>query len=94
MKTQQTKNERYLTEARQTATRLAKRRRDRTITINDVRKAVPVPRGVNASILGAVFTPSEWKVVGTTPSDLPSARGRQIRQFALRTATRRQGAAA
>lgn len=89
MKTSQTKNERYLTEARTAAVRIAKRRRDGIVTVNDVRKAAPLPRGVNGGILGAVFTPTDWKVVGMTPSTEPAARGRQVRQFALRTATRR-----
>ena len=89
MKTTQSRNEKYLTEARAVATRIAKRRRDGKVTVNDVRKALPLPRGVNGGILGAVFTPTNWKVVGSTPSTEPSARGRQIREFALRTATRR-----
>lgn len=76
----------FLERCRTAARKIAKQRECGTVSINDVRNAVNVPPGVHPSVLGAVFTRKEWRVVGMTTAEHAGAHGRAVRVYVNREA--------
>lgn len=54
-----------------------------TVSINDVRERIAVPKGTHPSVLGAVFKGKRFKAVGYTEANHPSAHARVIRVYQL-----------
>ena len=52
-----------------------------SVSINEVREAVPVPDDVHPSVLGAVFRGHQWQPDGYTVAKHPSAHARTIRTY-------------
>lgn len=59
-------------------------RRQGSVSINDIRLHVQIPPGVHPSVLGAVFRPSVFRVIGYTEAIHPAAHSRIVRVFALK----------
>lgn len=76
----------FLELCRKAARKIANQRKCGTVSINDVRNAVNLPPGVHPSVLGAVFTRKEWRVVGYTTAEHSSAHGRAVRVYVNREA--------
>jgi hypothetical protein len=55
-----------------------------SVSINEVREAVPVPDDVHPSVLGAVFRGHQWLPDGYTVAKHPSAHARTIRTYKYR----------
>ncbi len=51
------------------------------VTIDDVRKEVQLPKGMDGRVFGAVFKGKEWKKVGYTQTQIRSSHGRPISIF-------------
>jgi hypothetical protein len=54
-----------------------------TVSINDVRQRIAVPKGTHPSVLGAVFKGKRFKAVGYTEATHPSAHARVVRVYQL-----------
>lgn len=52
-----------------------------SVSINEVRDAVPVPDDIHPSVLGAVFRGHQWQPDGYTVAKHPSAHARTIRTY-------------
>ena len=55
-----------------------------SVSINEVREAVPVPDDVHPTVLGAVFRGHQWLPDGYTVAKHPSAHARTIRTYKYR----------
>lgn len=55
-----------------------------SVSINEVREAVPVPDDVHPSVLGAVFRGHQWLPDGYTVAKHSSAHARTIRTYKYR----------
>ncbi len=54
-----------------------------TVSINDVRQRISLPKGMHPSVLGAVFKGKRFKAVGYTEATHPSAHARVVRVYQL-----------
>tara|TARA_R110000868_G_scaffold80082_1_gene227737 strand:- start:644 stop:913 length:270 start_codon:yes stop_codon:yes gene_type:complete len=73
--------EEFICQARQIAELLGEKG---LVTINDVRKYIEPPEGVDPRVMGAVFATKQWERVGYTASE--RAHGRPIAIFRRRAA--------
>lgn len=73
---------RWLSMARDVAVLIAKK--NGRVTSDDVRKALPVPEGVDPRILGAVFRFGKWEKIGYTATSMRQAHARPISVWKLR----------
>lgn len=71
----------YLDLARQAAALIC---RDKGfVTSDDVRAVVPLPKGIDGRVLGAVFSGKEWVKIGYTQTKVRSSHYRPISIFQL-----------
>lgn len=73
----------YLAHARSVAESYA-RMGDGTCTVDDVRRVLPPPEGMDPRVMGAVFTRKDWELVGYKSSHRRECHGRPIARFRLR----------
>lgn len=71
----------FLWNCRMVAEDLALKTRDGVISIDDVRRACPLPEYIDGRIYGAVFKQDEWIALGFTQTSVKSSHGRLIRKF-------------
>lgn len=71
----------WLAEARVQARNIADRHG--SVTINEVRAAVPIPSGVDPRVAGAVFRGGDWVCLGYVSSARRTSHGRPVARFAL-----------
>lgn len=74
----------WLSQARATARRIASRAGN--VTIDEVRKECPPPKGKDPRVMGAVFAGKEWVRVGFRQSDRRECHGRPVSVFRLANA--------
>ena len=71
----------FLEHCRQHAVAIAQR--EGRVSINEVRKAVSLPKGVHPSVFGAVFKSKQFKGVDYTEATHPAAHARVVRVYKL-----------
>lgn len=71
----------WIASARTEARKIAKK--NGSVTINEVRAAVPIPNGVDPRVAGGVFRGGEWLCLGYVSSARNTSHGRPIARFAL-----------
>lgn len=71
----------FLWNCRIVAEELALKTSDGIITIDEVRKACPLPEDIDGRIYGAVFKQDDWIALGFTQTLVKSSHGRLIRKF-------------
>ena len=71
----------FLESCRSLAMQIAKRNGE--VSINDVRRHLQVPAGVNPSVLGAVFRTKAFKKIGMCEANHKEAHARIVRVYAL-----------
>lgn len=71
----------WLAKARVEARNIADRHG--SVTINEVRAAVPIPSGVDPRVAGAVFRGGDWVCLGYVSSARRTSHGRPVARFAL-----------
>jgi len=54
-----------------------------TVSINDIRAAIPLPIGTHPSVFGAVFKDKRFKACGYTEATHPQAHARVVRVYQL-----------
>jgi hypothetical protein len=69
----------YLAEAQLMALRLG--RDGKVLTVDDVRRVLPVPKGVDGRVLGHAFPRNEWERLGYGPGTRRVSHGRPLCSF-------------
>jgi hypothetical protein len=77
----ETTREAFLGNCRWIARRIAEKQG--YATIDDVRKNVTIPLGIDGRVMGAVFNTPDWEKTGYTTTKVKSSHGRPIAIFKL-----------
>lgn len=54
-----------------------------SVTADDVRKALPLPEGIDGRVMGAIFNTQALKKIGYTQTKVATSHGRPIAVFAI-----------